>query len=268
MASQRYVTVPEQAILSQAIVDRLRLRLPRWTPDESDPAVYISDDTAARLRVILAQWNLSADQNWMLKATGDALLELARNVGILSKLEGETDDELRQRMINQFNALAPGTPPHDLLRAFLADPLVRDASRSLDADRNTVTIYVVDLEGEDLPDTTKTVIQAALNLPNRPAFWLDYVVGAVTITEYTVDATIIYKRGSENPEPVVTANLASTLIALRKLDISIYSSALRQGMWTDDVVDIAITAPASTLLHFPEIIYHGVQGVLTFTEET
>ena len=118
MVSQRYVAVPEQAALSQAIVDRLRLRLPRWVPDESDPAVYISDDTAARLRVILAQWNLSADQNWMLRATGDALLELARNVGILSKLEGETDDELRQRMINQFNALAPGTPPHDLLRVF------------------------------------------------------------------------------------------------------------------------------------------------------
>ena len=152
--------------------------------------------------------------------------------------------------------------------SFLADPLVRDASRSLDADRNTVTLYVVDLDGEDLPAANKTAIQTALNLPNRPAFWLDYVVGAVTVTEYTVDATILYKRGSENPEPVVTANLASTLVDLRKLDISIYSSALRQGMWTDDVVDIAITAPAATLLHSPEIIYHGIQGVLTFTEET
>ena len=268
MVTSRYIeTIPGQAALSADVVAALRARLPTWTPDASDPAVYWSDDTAGRVRAWIAQFNDSADANWVMRATGTALRQLANNAGIRTFPDGETDDELRERIFNQFHALAEGTPAHDILLAMQADSDVFNAARSFDASNDEVTIYVIDSDGMDLEASAKTAIEEALNVRTRPAFWLDYQVGDVTVTDYTVDATIIYRTDAESPEPAVRANLAAVMRRLRRLDTSIYMSALSDGMWADNVVDVSVTSPGATLMRAPGTVYHGVIGTLTVTEE-
>ena len=268
MTTSRYIdTVPEQAALSADVTAVLRRRLPAWTPDASDPAVYWSDDTAGRVRAWIGQFNGSADANWIMRATGAALRQLANNAGIRTFPDGETDDELRERIFNQFHALAPGTPPHDILLARQADSDVFDAARSFDPANDEVTIYVIDSDGMDLAAAAKTAIQDALNVRTRPAFWLDYMVGDVTVTDYTVDATVIYRTDAESPEPAVRPNLEAVMRRLRRLDTTIYMSALADGMWADNVVDITVTSPNATLMRAPGTVYHGSIGALTFTEE-
>lgn len=269
MVSRRYISpVPEQGTLSTRLVNRLRARLPSWTPDASDPAVYWADDTAGAEIARIEQHNDSADANWVVTATSQALRELANNVGILTFPAGVTDDQIRQQIYDQFNALAPGTPPYDKLLARLADPLVADVARSLDRANDRATIYVLDEDAENLPAANRTAIQAALNVPNRPAFWLDYVVAAATITDYTVDATVTYRRGAESPEGTVLANLEATMLRLRKLDTAVNLADLSQGMWVRDIVtNVAFTSPATDLARSPDTVYHGTVGTLTFAEE-
>lgn len=270
MISRRYISpVPEQDALSTSVVGRLRAKLPDWTPDDSDPGLYWSDDTAGSEIARIEQHNDSADQNWVVKATGQALRELANNVGIFSFPAGISDEEIRELIYDQFRGLAPGTPPSDKRLARLADPNVADVGRSFSFGDNQVTIYVVDEEGEDLDAAARSAIQAALNVPNRDAFWLDYVVGSATKTDYTVDAAITYGRGDPNPETAVRANLAATLLRLRRLDTAIYQSELSKGMWVRDVVkNIAFTSPAAPLPKSPGTIYHGAIGTLSFQEES
>ncbi len=269
MVSRRYIDpVPAQADLVNAVVAQLRSDLPAWTPDASDPAVYWSDDTAGRVRAWIAQFNDSADANWVLRAKGQALRELANNAGIRTFPEGESDAELLERIFDQFHALAPGTPAHDILLTRLADTGVFDAARLLDLDSNLVTMYVIDSDGMDLADAAKTAIQAALNVRTRPAFWFDYRVGDVMVTPYIVDAAIIYETDAESPEPAVRQHLEATLERLRRLDTSIYPSALSDGMWAANVVDITVTAPSGALARSPGTVYHGAIGDLAFTEES
>ena len=268
MTTSRYIdTVPEQAALSAAVTAALRGRLPAWMPDASDPAVYWSDDTSGRVRAWIAQFNDSADANWIMRAAGTPLRQLANNAGIRTFPDGITDDEVRALIFNQFHALAEGTPPHDILLAMQADEDVFNAARSFDAANDEVTIYVIDSGGMDLEAAAKTAIQEALNVRTRPAFWLDYVVGGVTVTDYTVDAAITYRTDAESPEPAVRPNLEAVMRRLRRLDTSIYMSALSDGMWADNVVDISITSPSVTLMRAPGTVYHGAIGALTYTEE-
>ena len=269
MATRPFIDpVPEQDALALAIVNRLRQDLPTWTPDASDPAVYWSDDTAADRIELVGQFNASAEQNWVVTATGEGLRRKANDAGIFDFPEGETFPELRQRIYDQWDALAEGTEPHDVLRARRSNALVADASRVVDRANDRATIYVLGADGMNLEAAVRTAIQAALNVRNRPAFWLDYVVGVATITDYTVAATVTYRRRSESPETAVLANLEAVVTRLRKLDTAVYISALKEGMWAENVVDIDITSPANDLAHSPDTVYHGTAGTITFTEES
>ena len=267
MTTQRYIQVPEMTALSNELRDALAVLLPDWTPRDSSPVTYWSDVTAVKLIEYLNQVNTAADANWIETATGDALVQLLRNVG-LSPSPGETDPDARQRYYDAWTALAKDTPEYARLLARQASALVADSALSFDVNTNTATLYLVDDAGNDVGASTRAAVQLYVNQPSRRPFWIDYATAEATVTAYSVDAAITYARHLPSPEAQVRRNLAATLVALRGLNTAIYQSALVEGAWASGVVNIAVSAPSAALPASPGIIYHGAIGTLTFTEAT
>lgn len=237
MVSQRYLApVPEQSPYSAELVAALQALLPNWTPDVTDPGVYWSDDTAARLIALIKRFNDSADANYILRAKGQALTELVAQYGIMQRLPGEDDDALLLRFQQQWESITAGTPAWDILATFRADPLVASVGRSLvDWAANMVTIWTADQAGNNLPAQNRQAIQERLNHPERPTFWLDYQVEEAEVRYYLVSGRIVYDSRTSDPIVEVKANLEAAIASLRKLNVGIDDSYLSRFSWAPNV---------------------------------
>ena len=247
MVSRYIAGVPTQQDLSDIIVARLRILMPHWTPDVTDPGVYFADDIAARLLALTRSVNTSADANSIITATGDALTELVRQFGITERREGETDAALRQRFQQQWEAITQGTPAWDIRRAFESSPLISDVSRSeVDWTNNLVTIHVLNDEYLNLEPAQQTNVQTELNKPDRPTFWLDYQVRPATIAYYTLTGTIYYTGTEEDPIVRAEESIENEMSDLARLDTGIDDSSFIAVAWGKGVTRIEITLQGMT----------------------
>ena len=230
----RYLDVPTHADLDAEIIAALRVLLPDWEPDMGDPVVYWSDDTSGRLIELINKFNTSADANSILTAKGAALRELLSQFGILSQdLTGnETDAELLDLFISQWNRITQGTPAWDIARAKDADSKVADVGRGLlDWAANTISLYVLDSQARNLTAAERTAIQNELNREDKPTFWLDYRVPEATIDHYLVSGRLVYDARLSDPIAAVRENLDAALLSLRRLDTGIDDSTLINMAW-------------------------------------
>lgn len=267
MVTSRFITPPTQTNLSASLIAKMQERLVDWLADEADPGVYWSDLTAAEFLDYIGQFNDGAEAAWIMTAKGQDLRDLLRNVNIEITDLTIPDDELRQLYFDAWTALDKDTDEYALLLARRADSRVSDAALSFNAGANQITMYIADTNGQDLGAAIRTAVQTYMQDPGRHPIWLDYVVDATTVTAYSVDATITYRRGRPSPELAARAALTETLMRLRKLNTGIYISALEAGLRVEDVVNVVVSDPAADLARAAGTVYHGTIGTLTFAEE-
>ena len=252
MTTSRYINVPIQAELKALMLNEARLIIPDIGTDNSDPFYYWADETSARIITWLEQINESSDANWIVTSAGQALSELVKNAGI-DRAIGENDADLKQRFFDVWTSLAKDTPEYALLLARQADRSVADASLIAEQNLNQLTVYVADIDGENIDATAMVKIQEYMNEDSRHPAWLDYKVNDNTKVEYILNATVLYKKDAPSPKKFVDIALENVLIALRKLNTTIYSYPISHAMWSEDVVDIMITSPSFTLLDITTI---------------
>ena len=104
----RFIPTPDQAVLSADFVAQLVTLIPDWSPNDSDPGVYIADFIASRLINFIAQHNYGAAEVNPLTASIAGLIEILKGMG-LDDPTGDTVDNLRTQVHNRWNSLASGT---------------------------------------------------------------------------------------------------------------------------------------------------------------
>lgn len=286
MTSERYIQdIPTLAELSEEIVAALRVLLPDWTPDVTDPGVRWADDTSSRLIALMQAFNASADANYLLRARGQALRELLLSWGVYDVPAGQSRDDSLQAVRDLWSAITAGTDAWDILQAHEASDMVADAARATpdtaDWAANRTRIYVLNAMGENLAPSERAAVQAHLNRSERPTFWTTYFVGEVGIERYLVTGTVIYDEQLGNPRTTVEANLEAALSDLRKLNRGIDDSVLIERMWAPAVRRIDLQIVSATLTGdtyspgssknmppAPNRVYHGVYKAKTGAETT
>ena len=228
MVSQRYID-PVQTFeeISDEIVVDMIAKEPSATIDKTDPRRYWADITGNRENAQAVKFNKAADENYLLRASGDALTELAKSWGVASRNTGETDDDLRQRIYRLWDSITIGTHSSIIRRVKDISSLVKDASvAEKDWANNTQNVYVLDENGDNLTPEQRAEIQALMNAPDKPEDYIDYVIPEANVIYYLVSGSIVYNAKYANPLAQVETALQDALQDLKKLDTGIDDSTI------------------------------------------
>ena len=269
MTSIPFLHVPSAEEISRNTQSRMKVSLPQLRLDSSDPAVYWSDSTGEDINSLVEQANESLRSSFILYATGETLRERVREVGVMP--DQETDAELLELYLEAFVALSKDTPEYAFQLARRSNRKIADVNLDLDVDGNTITMYVADASAMDLTAAEKNALRILMNRRGNKPIWLDYVIGSITRTPYSISAQVLHERGEFSPEDQVRVNLRETALRLRRLGETVTRSALSQGMWADRVVDITFTEPSGSLVPANNGVVYipDIEGAtLTFVEES
>ena len=271
MVTVPYIAVPTQDGLSAILIAAMKVYLPDWRADESDPGTYWADLTAGdRLQFIL-QVNESADAVWVETSTGDALNRHLRNVS-LEPFDGESNLSKRRRYYAQWDALAKDTPEYAKALAVFADPLVVDVDVELTTPVGEEQRFNTWVAYEDIIDPTviqKEAIAEYMNAPSRRPLWLRYIMQDITYIDYSIDGTITYRHGTRNPTEQCIDAITARVILRQKLNTAISVSDLESAGYIDeDILNVRLTSPVNDLSKVHGTIYRGTIGNIVVTEDT
>ena len=271
---RQLLELPTRATLLADLVARHRAVLPDWAGRETSP-LYVADDTLAGwLMTQYSAFNLAADRAMIATATGVFLDDLAAIYGV-ERDPGMTDEQVRLAITAAFARVSAGTPEAVVADAHAASDLVADATMQTDLANNEIDVWITTVPPEGDPDNitpTTAVINAVktyLDAPVRRLLIIDeHNVAAATVATYTVDATVTYARTAASPELESLAGLRQYMLTHRTLNTRIATSALARALWTPDVIDVDITAPAADMAAAISTARVGSVGTINYTRET
>ena len=245
----------DRAAMAARAVEAMRVLLPDWLADESDPGTVWTEDTAERFLTLVESINARAAEFWPETASRAGLERLlAKHAVTESEMADLTQAQMLELWYDTWYALAQGTPERDRQIIRRADPgnEIHDIGLVTSPGLNRTTYYLITDTGEQPSDGVLANVNAALNTRRKPAN-LEYVIGVPTVGYHQVRATVRYIGA--DPQAEIEANLGQAIDALLRFDQAIYDSNLARRMWpadddpaddTDGVQDIAVTIHPST----------------------
>lgn len=237
--SLEFPTLPEPEIIDQTTFEAIfarKIALFRQLADdytnivEGDPVYMMAQVAAYDELNIRKQINNAYQQTLIRYATGANLDNLVANINLrrLVKADAvfdennvlvspeilETDDQLRQRYLLAWHAIAPGSFGWYKFHALNADAQVKDAFAKNTAD-GTVTVYI---QSEDpnggVPDATLLeTVRAYLNALQRRTLCDTLIIEGITTVSYEIDATIAVPNELDQVSLQVTVQQAAEAFA-------------------------------------------------------
>lgn len=280
MSTVPFISVPDVNALSDEIIASMRRLLINWTPDDSDPGVYIADEIAQRIINYINDANKSLVQYDPETADRDGLAVIGRRVNIVQG-DNESNSDFLQRYYDAWIALSPSTKEFIrlLLRRASRDSRLSNALRMAagnafdvgivrDLDNNLGRVYIINDEFEGIEAADRALIETYLNQLEVKPFWIDYSVDNPTINAYTVNALLVYRGDSENIITNATASLRAAISRFARLGNSISVDQIRDVLRVTNVFDVIVTSPANNLVAANDsIVYVGEVGNITIRAE-
>lgn len=241
-----------ETILAAMIAD-LQARDPSYTEIlESDPGVKILEVAAAR-ELILRQRINDALQSTLLRFAGGGDLDnLAAFYGV-TRLEGESDDALRPRIIERVmgSSTAGGTAWYRYA-ALSASPLVKDAAVSSPAP-GEVLVNILSTQGNGTPSSgLLTTVNTALQSDSVRVITDVVTVAGATINTVPVTAQVyLYPDTPIEVFNGLQASLTAAFTAASGLGWDVTRSWLIAQIHPAGVQRVTLTAPANDVVCGP-----------------
>lgn len=241
-----------ETILGEMIAD-LQARDPSYTEIlESDPGIKILEVAAAR-ELILRQRINDALQATLLRYAGGADLDNLATFYAVTRLEGETDEALRSRVIERImGSSTAGGAAWYRYQALTASELVKDAAVSSPAP-GEVLVSILSTEGNgtassQLIQTVNTVLQS------ESVRVITDVVTVAGATINTVPVTAQIYLYPDTPIEVfngLQARLQAAFVAASGLGWDVTRSWLIAQLHPAGVQRVVLTAPAADVVCGP-----------------
>lgn len=247
-------TISYETLLAELVADfSARMTAAGVTPPtlvETDPAMIVLETVAYRVAIERQRVNEAAKAVMIAYANGTDLENLAALFGV-TKLTGETDDALRQRVVLAPESYSVAGPEGAyVFWARSVDATIIDASATSPTPGQVVVTLLSSIGDGTASDDQIAAVEAVVNSdPIRPL--TDQVtVQSAQIIPYTVTAGLTLFSGPD--EAVILAasqaGLATYIAACKLLGRDITLSSLYGAMTVEGVQKVTLTAPTADVV--------------------
>lgn len=217
---------------------------------ESDPAVKVLQVAAYCRLLDRARVNAAARAVMVAYATGDDLVNLGALFEV-EKLDGETDDAYRERIVLAPDGFSVAGPEAAYtFHARSASTLVKDA-RPISPSPGDVVVTVLSTAGDGTAnDALLDLVEAALTPTEVRPMTDNVTVQSAEIVNYTVDADLYLFEGPDGS--VVLANAIAGRDAyidrMRRIGRDVTKTGLIASMFVEGVQRLVLNAPVADVV--------------------
>lgn len=226
------------------------------SPIEGDPLNALLQTFAYYYMTKVGEENDKAKALMLPYAYGTTLEILAWNLYGVSKLEGETDDELRDRAILAWEALSTAGPYGAYtFHTRSAHPRVKDVnvlgpeSGLVDPGQVMVVVLSKDANGAPSPSMISAVV-SYLNADDRRPLTDQVLVQSASILTYSIEATLRLAPGPDHSviREAAKTKLAAYVAARHKIGAPVPVSGLHAALTVEGVEQVVLTAPLADIV--------------------
>ncbi len=235
-------TLNFETILAEMKND-LKEKLPEWNADnlESDPGLKILEIAAYRELILRQRVNDAARANLLSYAKNLDLDHLAEFYG-LERLEGESDEELRERIVTHIKGFSVGgTSDSYKATALGANPNIRDIAVD-SPEPGKVRIAVLSKIGDGAPDQDMLdIISKAVNAPNIKIITDTIEIIGAEILPINIEAVLhLYPDSPEEIVETARNNFPSILDGVRELGWNLTKSWIIRQLHLQGIQDVQL----------------------------
>ncbi len=218
---------------------------------ESEPAVKLQETGAYRELIHYARVNDAARAVMLAFAIGSDLDHLGAIFGV-TRLDGETDDRLRNR-IGLAPEAYPGAGPAGgiVYHAMTASAVVKDVGLARVPYRGEISVYILSTEGDGTPsDEVMIAVRERLTDDGIKLMTDTIQVLPAEIVPYTVDLRLRIPKG---PDPLVVkaaaeAALATFTAGRHRVGYEVFVSAISAAAHVPNVEQVVILSPMADIV--------------------
>lgn len=232
---------------------------------ESEPLVKLLQENAYREMIWRARVNNAAKSVMVAFSTGSDLDQMAANVGLVRLVtvaedntvipnveeQLETDDELRERVVDSYEGLSVAGPSGSYeFHAKTADGRVLDVKATSPSPAVVVVSILARAGNGEAPADLISTVDSVLNSEDVRPVADRVTVQSAEIVNYNVQAEIYIYPGPE-AEPIREASIAklvSYIAGIKKIGRDINRSALYAALHVEGVQRVNLISPAADVV--------------------